>query len=127
MFLYRNNRVKFFTSAPGPWTGLNEHMFDLDLRNKKRGRSTSEPLRNLLTYAFAFLKGLRFLGHLGNLVGRISRAPIPCGKVSDLMALQFYCICGVIYVIAPCHRRLHLTFHIRLSPFLYCIYIIARF
>ena len=28
MFLYRNNRVKFFTIAPGQWTGPNEHMFD---------------------------------------------------------------------------------------------------
>ena len=28
MFLYRNNRVKFFTIAPGPWAGPNEHMFD---------------------------------------------------------------------------------------------------
>ena len=35
MFLYRNNRVNFLTIAPGQWTGPNEHMFDLDPRNKR--------------------------------------------------------------------------------------------
>ena len=42
MFLYRNNRVNFLTIVPGPWTGSNEHMFDLDPRNKKRPRLTVE-------------------------------------------------------------------------------------
>ena len=28
MFLYRNNRIKFFTKSPGPMSGPVEHMFD---------------------------------------------------------------------------------------------------
>ena len=58
MFLYRNNRVKFFTNAPGPWTGPNEHMFDEEGSAQiKRPRLTVEVITTHIWAEPVFVDG----------------------------------------------------------------------
>ena len=116
MYLSRNNRVKFFTKSPGPMPGPAEHMFDEEARNKKTGKSAST-LAPLLPTAECWRSHCPLWAR-----------PLLC-KVSDLMARRACTLSiGVCFL---CHRALphgaYLWHFIRLSPFLYCIYIIARF